>query len=71
MTEINEKLNLLCPHCNKAITFSTRIIRQNPKLKCPKCKKEMNIRSDLDKKLKAAEKQIEKILNATTIKIKI
>lgn len=70
MPEINEKINFLCPHCNSKLTFSTNIIRMNPTLKCPKCKKMLDINTDLDKKLKAMEQQIEKILQKTTIKFK-
>ena len=71
MPEINEKINLLCPYCNAKLTFTTNIIRHNPTLKCPKCKQEMNIRTDLDKRLKEMEKKIEKLIKDTTIKMRI
>jgi len=71
MPEINEKVNFICPHCKTRLTFSTNIIRQNPTLKCPKCKGNLHIKTDLDKKLKAMEDQLEKMIKGTTIKVKI
>lgn len=70
MPEINEKMDFLCPHCNAKLTFSSNIIRQNPSLKCPKCKEVMHIKTDLDKKLKAMENQLDKMIKGTTIKFK-
>lgn len=71
MPEIMDKMEFVCPHCNAKISFSINIIRLNPVLKCPKCKKELKIKTDLDKRLKAMEGRIEKMLKETTIKFKL
>lgn len=68
---MNEKINFICPHCKSKLTFSTNILRQNSTLKCPKCKEILNIKTDLDKKLKAMEDQIARMIKGTTIKLKI
>jgi len=71
MPERNEKINFLCPCCKAKLTFSTNIIRQNPVLICTKFKEKLNIKTDLDKKLRAMENQIAKMIKGTTIKFKV
>jgi DNA-directed RNA polymerase subunit RPC12/RpoP len=71
MPEIFDKMIVTCPHCTHKLSLSIQFLRQNPIIKCPKCKKEMQINSDLDKKLKSEENRIDKMLKQTTIKFKL